>query len=403
MAIDDGFLPDPEFIPDAPEDQGKIENAENMLERAIKRSSEVAGSPQELGASFMSGGAPLTGMALGAGQKNIEEGLPSAMQFISGTAGFRPEAGLMALPGSPFLRSGIAGTIGRTGGEVAKQGIQSVVRGKKPSGKRVREEALSGAIGESVGGLMGRATTALFSGSAGKFFQSKAGELLGRVKDEIARRVPKVPAGELVENVGKIVEEANNTVSVTPKGRRALNQFTKELQRVSDMKGGNLEIKDLFNLKRRAQNTLRDVGIFAEKRGGPKVAFDEGSALLAIEDSVDSFIKKVAGNVDPRLLEMFNKSNELFSAVASKFNKKPGAGGVLPDILRANAIINFLRSPFTEDPGSEVKKGAGSLLASEIIESRAGGPIAFGASRGLSRGAPTAISELISQGLKKRK
>ena len=414
-SILDMLLEDPEFLELSDSDQdslfdelvqdktGEIPKTENVLQRAIGRSAEVAKSPQELSASFLAGGPSLTGIAVGAGQKEIEEGLPSALQLTGNIAGLSPQAGLSGLAGSPFVRGAIGGTIGRTIGEASRQGIRSLVRGEKLDPEGLGAEAGTAAVTEGVGALTGRGLSALFSGASGKFFQNQAGKVISAVKTEISKKVPSIPASSVLEKIRPIVEEANSSFSVTPRGRRAVNQFWSELNRVAEKSGGTFKVRDLFNMKTRVGNTLRDVGIFSEKSGGPKVEFNEGQALIQIRGVTDDIIKELARNVDPKLLGMFEKANSVFSAIAERFPKKAGAGKILPDILRAGAIMSFLEAPFSESPSKEVKRGTGALIASELVESRAGGKFAFRSLGAASRIAPTAVAELISQGRKRRK
>ena len=99
---------------------GTIEPTENILQRAIKKSSQVRDA-NPLFSQFAAGGP--TGVAGGVDPESIQGALPGMGQFAGSVGG---TIGGAAMAGRPFTGQIVGGTLGRMAGEAINQSVKGV-------------------------------------------------------------------------------------------------------------------------------------------------------------------------------------------------------------------------------------------------------------------------------------
>lgn len=346
--MDDDFIAD-DFIPDPPQQQGKIENTENLLQRVINSA----------GAAIPTLGGPLT--------EGIVE--PSKFPDIGQTAG--------NVLGTTFgVGPIVGGAAGRGIGDVIKSSLENLYgrsnKNIKEIGTGAAGQAGLGAtteIGGKILGAIGDAT--IFAKPAKEYAKKTAGKALGKVKSALLEKSGSLgKAQEFIKPVIDAIERLESKFLRNPEILNELKSVKNDFQRASSR--GSITFDDVESLRGRLDDVIRSKKVY----GAPPIkqtkktpaAYGEVGDIIQAREEVDSAISNLANT--HKLGEQLGKAKSDYATAAKKRDRGLHEYIPLAGVSGMNKLLRGLGSAFFGPVHAFGK--VGPTISASIIEKMRG-------------------------------
>ena len=308
------------------------------------------------------------------------EAVPERLQGAGSILGFLGGARF----GRPNIGQIIGGTAGRTIGETGRQAIRGI-QGKGFDIREIGRQASTAAATEAVGGGIAKFGSKVFSGTAGKFFRNITGSRLGKALEKVEGTVPLQQIRGKVESV---LTDLTDEIAISPSQNRLLKSSVSDIFKTIEEKGRNFTVTDLTRSKRRIDQVLTSIKAFSKegKKRGRVIDIDVASVAGKIRRIFDEELGQLAAQTGKGVFKELKSAKSAFARTAREFPPgQVGAGGLVPDILRASAVARGMTGDFS---------GAlGTLLGSEAVEAKITPLALFGALQAGTKLAPSFITE----------